>query len=138
MTPTMPLPPATRSLSLGMYEKSWVNELMLRSDGTVTALGDVAEVPVPPHAVATIATTPAHAVNVKRLSLRKSMGLSSPYSSFLCLLPGSFRGESAPATGLTQQPWRTPRRGEHCSGRDVCQEIDIVAPHNVRTLDKLA
>src|SRR5450759_1325187 len=56
MTPTIPLPAPTRSLSLGMYEKSWVNELMLRSDGTTA--GDAVAVLLPPQAIATIPTTP--------------------------------------------------------------------------------
>jgi Mg2+/citrate symporter len=57
-----------------MYAKSWVNELMLRSEGTVTVLGEFVAVLVPPQAVAMIAIKLALAVNVKRL---KSMGLSS-------------------------------------------------------------
>jgi hypothetical protein len=71
-----------------------VNELMLRSDGTVAGLGEFDAVFVPPHAVAMIAIKLALAVNVKRL---KSMGLSSRCSSFPVPSSRLFRGESAPA-----------------------------------------
>jgi hypothetical protein len=81
-----------------------VNELMLRSDGTVAvALGVAEPVPPPPHAVAMIAIKLALAVKVKRL---KSMGLSSRCSSFLCLLPG-VPGRECAGNRSTQQPWRT-------------------------------
>src|SRR4029077_9511867 len=93
MTPTIPLPDATRSLSFGMYEESCVNELMLRSAGT-TAGDAVAVPPPPPQAIATIPTTP---------SVGKSLANLIGSVSYLShLLPSSraFRGESAPANRL--------------------------------------
>src|SRR6185436_5077026 len=58
MTPTDPFPALTRSVSFDMYEKSCVNELMLRSDGTTA--GDVVAVLLPPPQAA--ATSPTNAI----------------------------------------------------------------------------
>src|ERR1700675_325343 len=90
MTPTIPLPAPTRSLSLGMYVKSWVNEVMLKSDGTTA--GDVVAVPPPPpQAIATIPTTPSAGTSLANL-----IG-SLSYLSHLLPSSRTVRGERAPA-----------------------------------------
>src|ERR1700738_3897554 len=101
-----------------MYEKSCVNELMLRSDGTTA--GDAVAVPPPPQAMATIPTTPSAGTSLANLI----------WFFLLCkcyLSPSSrrFRGESAPANrpyseGMAERP----RPQEHCSPTQVCQERD--------------
>src|SRR5437588_361352 len=55
-------------LRLGIYEKSAVNEVTLRSDGTVAEGPFVVE--LLPHAAATSASTPAHALSDRLLSFR--------------------------------------------------------------------
>src|SRR5580704_5768268 len=74
-TPTRPLPAACRSFSVAMAEKVTSNEETLRLAGTTA--GDVVAVPPPPpHAIATIPTTPIAGTSLANLigslSLSKS------------------------------------------------------------------
>src|SRR5713226_9770942 len=141
MTPTSPWPAVTMSLSFGMYVKFASNELMLRSDGTVTGVGELEAVPPPPHAVAMIATTPVKPANVKRLSLPNCIPAclsSCVHTTQRFLLPSSRgplrpRGESAPAAGLLSSC-----RRKHCSGRPVCQESVMAGGMGIRAIDKPA
>src|SRR6266446_3472177 len=103
MTPTIPLPALVRSVSLLMYPKSWVNELMLRSDGTVA--GEAGK-------------------HCRRDEFGEPQSGSLLFKCYLLPSSRRSRGESAPATRyLLSGPWRRRRRAEHCSGWGVCQEI---------------
>src|SRR5438046_4201551 len=77
----MPLPALVRSASFAMELKSAVNELMLRSDGTL-ALGLGVAVPPPPHAVTN--RPAANRAGAKRASFMRTY-LSDQSSR--CLLP---------------------------------------------------
>src|ERR1700693_5438622 len=98
-----------------MYVKCASNELMLRSDGTVAGAA-VVELP-PPQAIATIPTTPSAGTSLANL-----IG-SLSYLSHLLPSSRECRGESAPATGPTQQPGGHAACEEHYSHLGVCQEI---------------
>src|ERR1700693_3942813 len=130
MTPTMPLPAPTRSLSLGMYEKSWVNELMLRSDGTVA--GDAVAVPPPPQAIATIPTTPSVGISLANLI----------WFFLLCkcyLSPSSrrSRGESAPANRPYSEAWGHAPAAQSIAHPPKFVKSAMVRPTQfVQTLDK--
>src|ERR1700716_3746234 len=119
MTPTIPLPAVTRSLSLGMYEKSWVNELMLRSAGTV-ALGVFDVVVPPPQAIATIPTTPSVGTSLANLIWFYLLSKWLPVAFFPAVPGRECAGEQA----LLRSHGGNDPRGEHCSPTQVCQECD--------------
>src|SRR5438132_12575630 len=78
---------------------------MVRSDGTVAAGPDVVE--LLPQAAATSVSTPAHALNDRRLSFRNVICTSCPHTEWrasCCLLP-----ESAP--------------GRECAGNQVYSDV---------------
>src|SRR5450759_489270 len=120
MTPTMPLPAVTRPLSFGMYEKSCVNELMLRSDGTVP-LGEFDDVPPPPpQAIATIPSTPS--VGISLANLIGSLSYLSHLLPSSRTAPGR---ECAGEQALLRNPMAgPPANPEHVLRPHVCQERD--------------
>src|SRR5712691_8127531 len=89
--------------------------------------------PDPPHAMRASPTIMRAGAN-----LRRFMRLTSQMSISCRLLPGSSGARVRRQTGLTQSSPGGIRQREHCSRGEVCQEIDTVDPHNVRTLDKQA
>src|SRR5216683_3140755 len=99
-TPILPVPACTMAERLAMYEKSAVNELTLRSAGTVAAGPEV--VVLLPHAAATSASTPAHAVNDSLLRFPNVIWTSCPRRSgaSCCLLPGRPGARVRRQTGL--------------------------------------
>src|ERR1700693_753455 len=126
MTPTIPLPAPTRSLSLGMYVKSWVNEVMLKSDGTTA--GDVVAVPPPPpQAIATIPTTPSIGTSLANL-----IGPLSYLSVTCCLLPGRSGARVRRRTDLTQKPHGgTARRRRACLTSTRLSRVRSCGQHNL-------
>src|SRR4029079_6436381 len=108
MTPTDPFPALTRSVSFDMYEKSCVNEVMLRSDGPTA--GDVVAVLLPPPQAA--ATSPTNAIAGSSFG---NLIWFSLLSKSCRLLPGSpgarVRRQTVPYSAALADAGLTTRRG---------------------------
>src|SRR6266446_7203359 len=131
MTPTIPLPALVRSVSLLMYPKCWVNELMLRSDGTVAGEA-VALPPPPPQAMTTSPASITAGTSLANLNL----DLSS-LSATCCLLPGG------PGARVRRQPGTySAGLGGDAAEQSIAQAGEFVkrslrrGAKHVRSLDK--
>jgi len=84
-----------------MYEKLWVNDVTLRSDGTVTDGDDDDELLDPPQAMRASPTTMRAGTNLDNF-----MRLTSQFRSSCGLLPDGSGRECAGNAGPTQQPFQ--------------------------------
>src|ERR1700720_1752154 len=130
-TPTRPLPAACKSFRVAMAVKLTSNEETLRDDGMVA--GDAVPVVVlPPHAVATIPTTPSVGTSLENLI----------WFLLLCkchLSPSSrrSRGESAPANRPYSEAMRErPARKSIAHPRWFVKSAMVWPKQFVQTLDK--